>query len=81
MTFYLLLIVTLCIYGVTVYQKPEFCKDYISRDNTMSIRGVFVLFVIAQHFVTYLELDTNGGYNQFYFEIRRFLAQNIVTLF
>lgn len=79
MTFYLLIIVTLCIYGVTIYQKPEFCRDYISRDNTLSIRGIFVLLVIAQHFVTYTEL--NSPYDSFYFEIRNFLGQNIVSIF
>lgn len=79
MTFYLLMIIILCIYGVSVYQKPEFCRDYISRDNTMSIRGIFVLFVIAQHFVTYTKI--NGPYDSFYFEIRQFLGQNIVTVF
>ncbi|MBU5481423.1 acyltransferase family protein [Blautia sp. MSJ-19] len=79
MTFYLLLILVLSIYGVTVYQKPEFCKDYLSRENTMSIRGIFVLLVIAQHFVTYTEL--NGPYDAFYMQLRQFLGQNIVTVF
>lgn len=79
MTFYLLFIFALCVYGVTVYQKPDFCKDYLSRENTMSIRGIFVFFVIAQHFVTYTEL--NSAYDTFYMHVRQFLGQNIVTVF
>ena len=79
MTFYLLFIFALCIYGVTVYQKPDFCKDYLSRENTMSVRGIFVFFVIAQHFVTYVELHST--YDVFYMHLRQFLGQNIVTIF
>lgn len=79
MTFYLLLVFVLCIYGVTVYQKPEFCKDYLLRENTMSVRGIFVFMVIGQHFITYTEL--NGAYDTFYMHVGQFLGQNIVTIF
>mgnify|MGYP004514159613 CR=1 FL=1 len=79
MTFYLFAIVVLCIYQIRIYQKLEFCEDYLSRENTTSIKGIFVLLVVAQHFITYVKLD--GIYDGGYLQLRQFLGQNIVTVF
>ena len=66
-------------YQIGIYQKPEFCENYLSRENTISVKGIFVLLVIAQHFVTYVKLD--GIYDGGYLQLRQFLGQNIVTVF
>lgn len=79
MTFYLLAVIILCMYQIGIYQKPEFCENYLSRENTISVKGIFVLLVIAQHFVTYVKLD--GIYDGGYLQLRQFLGQNIVTVF
>lgn len=79
MIFYLIAILVLCVYGSDFFAKPSFCNEYLSKRNTASIKGIFVLLVIAQHFVTYVDL--HNIYDHGYLLLKGFLGQNIVTVF
>lgn len=79
MIFFLFALVILCVYQVTIYQKPAFCRDYLSKDNTMCVRGLFVLLIIASHFKQYVELS--GRFDKAYRSFSNYLAQTVVVMF
>lgn len=72
-------IAILCTYGVKVYNKNEFNNDYMSKDGTASIRGIFVLLILASHFKQYVVFD--GVYDKGYLAVSRFLLQTVVVMF
>ncbi|MBO5570169.1 MAG: hypothetical protein J6A79_14715 [Clostridia bacterium] len=65
--------------------KASFCKKgitqyYISREGTDAVRGIFILLILASHFVQYvpaltLPVDT------YYLRLRTFLGQFVVSMF
>lgn len=79
MIFYLLAIVILCTYGIEVYKKDEFNKNYLSKESTASVRGIFVLLIVASHFKQYVELT--GIYDKGYIEVSKFMSQTVVVMF
>ena len=54
----LLSIFALCLYGIR-FNLKGFNEDYLSKDNTNSIKGIFILLIVISHARQYI-LD--GGY-------------------
>ncbi|MDO4344839.1 MAG: hypothetical protein Q4C50_08565 [Eubacteriales bacterium] len=79
MIFFVFALLVICLYGITIYQKPDFCRDYLSKTNTMSVRGLFVLLVIASHFKQYVELT--GSYDTMYKRLSGYLSQTVIVMF
>lgn len=79
MTIFLLFLLALCLHSLSVSPKSRFCQDYISRSNTMSVRGLFLFFVIARHFREYVSLG--GPLDAPFLLLDKFLGQGIVAIF
>ena len=79
MILFLILLVTLCLNGLTISPKSQLCPDYISRQNTMSVRGIFLFLVIARHFKEYVTLSHPLDIPFLFLD--RFLGQGIVSIF
>lgn len=62
--------------GIKFFIK-EFNKDYLSKDNTDCIKGIFVLIVFYSHLMQYISFDTFDISNWFV----KTLGQLMVTMF
>jgi hypothetical protein len=72
----LLIITAIGFYGMTIGKK--FNTQYLSKDNTASINGIFVLFVFLRHFSQYI---TFSKYDYLFDLVDTFLGQMIVVPF
>lgn len=57
----------------------EFKTDYLSKDKTISIKGIFVILIIISHFSQYVTLS--GVYDQPYIVLKNHLNQMVVAMF
>lgn len=77
MLFVLILYVALCLYGVKFsYANGD---DYLSVDNTMSIKGIFILLVFLSHFNSYV--DFSNRFDNIYALFISLFGQAMVTMF
>lgn len=77
MDIYLLIILLLCIIPNKFYLK-EYNDDYLSKENTSSIKGIFILLIFFSHSLSYV------SYNEYSFIINKFVlifGQLVVTMF
>lgn len=79
MTFVLIILFILILSKATYAEKNEFNKDYISKDSTTAINGIFVIFVFLRHFAQYFNLDAAS--DAAFIEVNNFLNQLIVVPF
>ena len=79
MTIFLIFLMILSLTGLTVSPKGDLHPDYISRQNTMAVRGFFLFFVITRHFKEYVILGhpLDGPF----LLLDQFLGQGIVSIF
>lgn len=56
MNFYLLFITALTLIGIKIY-PVKFNKQYLSKENTACIKGIFILIVFISHANTYINYD------------------------
>lgn len=75
---FLLLAITLC--GTTICSPNQFNSDYLSKDNTAAINGLFVVLVFLRHFSQYIVLSDSLG-DSLFFEFNGYLGQLLVTTF
>ncbi len=74
------LILLLIVFGSATAAKPnEFHRDYISRDNSNVIKGIFVILILLSHGKGYIELG--GMYDQPYIAMQTHLNQMVVAMF
>ena len=78
MNFYLLFLMILVIIGIKIY-IIDFNRDYMSKECTSCINGLFILIVLYSHMVTYADFSSSSGYLMLNF--RNFLDQLMVTTF
>ncbi len=74
-----MILVAIIVYGMKIMPKDSFNKDYLSRENTTAIKGIFVFLVFMSHFAQYFPLGATPG-DPYYF-IRRNSGQLVVTMF
>lgn len=79
MIFYLLALAALCVYQVTIYQKPDFNRAYLSKESTASIRGIFVLLIVASHARGYVKFA--NPFDTAYLSFAKFMSQTVVVMF
>lgn len=79
MTFVLIALIALIFSKATYAPKNGFNKDYISKDSTTAINGIFVILVFLRHFVQYFEF--NAVSDASFIEVDKFLNQLIVVPF
>ena len=54
MTYAVLALIALCLYNVTFAEKGRLYTDYMAKENTLALQGIFVLYVILRHFSSYV---------------------------
>lgn len=75
---FLLFAITLC--GTKFCSPEKFNCDYLSKDNTSAINGIFVVLVFFRHFSQYINLNDSLG-DSLYYEFNGYLGQLLVTSF
>lgn len=68
-----------CVYGMKLMPIRKFNNDYLSRDTTTAIKGIFVFLVFVCHFSQYYTFAAEPG-QQFYW-FRHNSGQLVVTMF
>ena len=79
MLVYLFLILLIVFMDLKAAGKNEFCRDYLSKERTAAINGVFVLLVFLTHAVGYVKLS--GPLDAAYLTMKGYLRQMIVSTF
>lgn len=74
----LLLIIIIIIYKLN-FNVKNFNKDYLKKDNTDSIKGVFIIFVFFRHFTSYVQNFNSIDMKMLNFNY--YLDQLIVVMF
>lgn len=67
-----------CIYNLKLAKANDFHRDYIAKDSTGAIKGIFVFLVFMSHFIQYYNAAI--AFNHPY-TLRNYLGQLIVTMF
>ncbi len=78
MNIYLLLIILLIFIGSKVFIK-DFNVNYMSKDTTSSIKGIFILVVFYSHLVSYTIVNKSKDFLMF--KLKKYLGQLMVTMF
>lgn len=79
MFIFLIILSWICIYGMKISPVKQFNQNYISRDNTTAVKGIFVFLVFMSHFIQYYEMST--VFDNPYKFVRVFLGQLVVVMF
>lgn len=77
MTLMLFVIVLMVIYKIKIY-KTVYNYEYLDKDGTRMINGIFVVLVFLSHFCSYIEV---GKYDYLYQRVQSCLGQFIVVPF
>ncbi len=67
------------LYGAKFSKTDEFHKDYMSKESTGSINGIFVLLVFMCHISTYMSLG--GASDKIWLDFKSYLGQLVVATF
>ena len=79
MSVFLIIFCIICFVGVKFAGPGEFNRDYMSKDTTVPVKGIFVLLVFFKHFLG--ECPLNGDFDGFALWYRTYIGQTVVTLF
>ncbi|MBE6582171.1 MAG: acyltransferase [Ruminococcaceae bacterium] len=77
MIIFFLLYIVLCIYGMKFHTNLN--QDYLSIDNTQSIKGIFIILVFLSHFNSYVNFE--NSFDLLYKNTVSMFGQTMVTLF
>lgn len=83
MILYYIVILFLCLIGIS-FSKEGYHKDYLSKENTNAIKGIFLLLIVISHSLPYLTqcgYHFNGFGDPYVLFIRKQLGQLVVVLF
>ncbi len=78
MNLYLLFIVLISLIGIKVFITSS-NKDYLSKENTTCVKGIFTLIVFYSHYCSYTKVQMSKDFIMLY--LRNFLGQLMVTMF
>lgn len=79
MIFFVLILLMVLISSMKISASGEFNKEYLSRENTGMIKGIFVFLVLLGHAVTYIKVD--GIADELYIDLKNHLNQMVVAMF
>lgn len=79
MILYVVLIALLALQGMKLHLR-SFNEDYLSRDDTDAVRGIFILLIFASHFCGYVDPFT-APLDLLYSKLQGALGQAVVTCF
>ncbi len=79
MTVYLFLLILVVFAGIKAAPAGSFQKDYMSKEKTNVVKGVFVILVFYKHARQYMNLG--GPFDKPYIIMEDFMGQMIVAMF
>lgn len=79
MILFIVILALVTVYGMKIYGPKDFNKEYISRNNSTAVKGIFVFLIFMSHFLQYYSVV--DSFDNQYKEIRLFLGQLIVVMF
>ena len=79
MLFVLIILIMIITASSKAASKNEFITEYLSISNTLSIKGIFVILVIFQHYSQYVSLSSD--YDKPFLALQSHLNQLIVAMF
>jgi peptidoglycan/LPS O-acetylase OafA/YrhL len=77
MTFLLLILLVVCLWGI---RFPGYREDYLSPDSTTMIKGIFTFLILFSHARGYLTLSDSWT-DTVYMTVQDHLGQLIVAMF
>ena len=77
MWLFLIMYIGLCLYGLKIGKESN--SKYLSREQTSSVKGIFILLVFLSHFNSYVTFS--GTPNWYYIHAIAFFGQTMVTMF
>ncbi len=78
MNLYLLFIIGISLFGIKFFFR-DFNENYLSKESTSCIKGIFILIVFYSHLETYTTMIPSK--DSLMWSVRIFLGQLMVTLF
>lgn len=75
----IILVIIFLVLIIINIRLTNYNSEYINRETTKKINGIFVFLIIISHFSSYIKLS--GTLNETYVTIRNFLDQLVVTTF
>ena len=79
MIFFVLILLLFMFSAVKTAPENTFHQDYLSRENTYPVKGIFVILILFSHGVTYITLE--GVYDAPYIALKNHLSQMVVAMF
>ncbi len=79
MIIFFLCFIALCFYKSRFAGLKGFNTDYISKESTNAVNGIFAFLIVMGHFVTYY--TQYSAFDLPYIEVRSFLGQMVVSTF
>lgn len=79
MIFFVLILLLLICSGAEFAPPNKFAQDYISKDKTSAIKGIFVALILFSHGKQYMTLG--GVYDDPYLALQGHLGQMVVAMF
>ena len=76
----ILWVVLLCVVSLVGIRFSGYREDYLSKDATNAIKGIFAVLILFSHMRGYLDL-TFGWYNVAYVRILKSIGQMMVAPF
>lgn len=79
MIFFVLILLLIMARTIEIAAPGQYNREYMSRDMTAQIKGIFVILVLLGHAVTYIQ--TKGAVDDLYMQLKRHLHQMVVVMF
>lgn len=79
MLIFLLLLLLLIFHGIQFASENSFAKDYMDKDRTNAIKGIFVILIVFSHYSQYVDLS--GVLDEPYLVFQDHLHQMVVAMF
>lgn len=79
MFFFILILLFIIFNEIKFASKDTFFADYLSKEKTNAIKGIFVILIIFNHSSQYIQLD--GNWDMPYVVLKEHLNQMVVAMF
>lgn len=79
MVFFLMILLLIIFHSAKIAPAGEFAKDYLSKEKTNAVKGIFVILIIFSHYSQYVNLT--GIYDEPYLILKKHLNQMVVAMF
>lgn len=79
MVYFLFILLILIFHSAEIAPANDFSKNYLSKENTNAVKGIFVILILFSHYSQYVTLS--GPYDEPYLILKGHLHQMVVAMF